>query len=262
MKMRMPGKAGCLAAVISAASLAAATANATIVEINTVQGPFQVNLYDNATPQTVTNFLNYVNNGAYTDSILHRTVSNFIVQGGGFNTNVNAQIGAIPTNPPVVNEPVYSNVRGTIAMAKVAGNPNSATSQWFINLSDNSANLDGQNGGFTVFGQVVGNGMTVVDAVAALPRFNIGSPLTELPLRNYTATDAANNVPIDNTHLIIVNSVTVTDSTVNTAAGLNPPRNMATNGGNNGGDGGGGGSLAWFGVFALLLIRAYRQWRN
>ena len=226
------------------------------------QGSFQVNLYDNATPQTVANFLNYVQNGAYTDSILHRTVNNFIVQGGGFNTNVNAQIGAIQTNPPVVNEPVYSNVRGTIAMAKVAGNPNSATSQWFINLSDNSANLDGQNGGFTVFGQVIGSGMTIVDAVAALPRFNIGSPLTELPLRNYTATDAANNVPVDNNHLIIVNSVTVTDTTVNTAAGLNPPRNMATNGGNNGGSGGGGGSLAWFGVFALLLTRAFRQWRN
>ena len=60
----------------------------------------------------------------------------------------------ITTKPAVINEPVYSNVKGTIAMAKQGGNENSATSQWFFNMSDNSQNLDLQNGGFTVFGQI------------------------------------------------------------------------------------------------------------
>jgi peptidyl-prolyl cis-trans isomerase A (cyclophilin A) len=74
----------------------------------------------------------------------------------------------VAVNAPVVNEfsANRSNVRGTVAMAKVEGNPDSATSQWFVNLADNAANLDGQNGGFTVFGRVTPPSMTVVDALA------------------------------------------------------------------------------------------------
>lgn len=83
------------------------------------------------------------------------------------------------------NEPGLSNVRGTVAMAKLAGQPNSATTQWFVNVGDNLA-LDGDNGGFTVFGDVI-TGMRVVDAINALQRVNIGSPLTELPVVGWTA---------------------------------------------------------------------------
>jgi len=238
-------------------------ATATIVEIGTDLGTIEINLYDNATPATVTNFLDYVNSGAFTDSIFHRSVPGFVVQGGGFVTNINAQLSDITSNPAVTNEPVYSNVRGTIAMAKLGGDANSATNQWFINLANNAANLDGQNGGFAVFGEVT-TGMDVVDAIAALPRYDFGSAFTDLPLQNYSATDFTNNVPVDNTHLVIVTAVTVTDTTVNSAAGLNPTpttRNT-TPPGTGGGGGGGGGSLALLSLLGLLGFAAPRLLRH
>ena len=259
--MYLIGKLQVFAASILLASVMAfpVTANATIVRVETVLGTFDINLYDNATPATVANFLNYVQNGDYTDSIFHRLDSGFIVQSGGFRTNLNAQISAIPANPPVINEPVYSNVRGTISMAKISNQPNSATNGWFINLANNGANLDNQNNGFTVFGEVIGDGMDVIDALAVLPMFAFASPLNELPLRNYTATDFTNGVTTDNTHLITIMGISVSDSTVDSAAGLNPTPTTAggtggTGGstGSTGGGGGGGGGGGSFGLLTLL----------
>ncbi len=250
-----------LATVVSAAL--PRTADATIVEFQTVMGNFEVNLYDNATPATVANFLDYVQNGAYTDSIFHRSVPGFIIQGGGIFYDALIPAGAIPlveipTSAPVTNEPEYSNVRGTIAMAKLGGDPNSATSQFFVNLANNSANLDGQNGGFTVFGEVVGDGMDVVDAIAALTRYDFGSPISELPLRDYVLNDPLD--PLDATNLVIVTAILVSDSTVNSAAGLNPPANVANDnlGGDNGG-GGGGGNFGLLSIFGLLLVRGIQR---
>jgi len=237
-------------------------ATATIVEVETGLGTVEINLYDNATPATVTNFLNYVNSGAFTDSIVHRSVPGFVIQGGGFVTDINAQVSNIMTNPAVTNEPVYSNVRGTIAMAKLGDDPNSATSQWFINLANNAANLDAQNGGFTVFGEVTA-GMDVVDAIAGLPRYDFGAAFTDLPLQNYSSADFTNNVPVDNTHLVIVTAVNVTDTTVDTAAGLNPtPTTRNTTPPGNGGGGGGGGSFALLSLLALFGFSATRILRN
>jgi cyclophilin family peptidyl-prolyl cis-trans isomerase len=237
-------------------------AMATIVEVVTDLGTVEINLYDNATPATVTNFLNYVNSGAYTDSIFHRSVPGFVIQGGGFITDINAQVGEITTNSAVTNEPVYSNVRGTIAMAKLGNDPNSATSQWFINLANNAANLDDQNGGFTVFGEVTA-GMDVVDAIAALPLYDFGSAFTNLPLQNYSATDFANIVPVDNTHLVIVTAVNVPDTTVDSAAGLNPtPTTRNTTPPGNGGGGGGGGSIALLSLLGLFGFAATRVLRR
>ncbi len=201
-------------------------ASATTVEFQTVLGSFEVNLTDEATPETVANFLAYVNNSDYTNSIFHRSVNNFVIQGGGFVYDSITPIIDIETNDPVVNEPEFSNLRGTIAMAKIDGDADSATSQWFINLVDNSASLDASNGGFTVFGEVVGDGMDVVDAIAALSIFAFESPFAEIPLREYSADDPTNDLTLLNdTNLVIVNAVAVTDAAVDTAAALDLTEN-------------------------------------
>lgn len=129
-------------------------------------GVMDVELFDHDKPETVRNFLLYVRSGAYSNSFLHRCVPGFVVQGGGFSvTNAMGasrfsdalavtNLGRL-TNEFLVGPPL-SNTFGTIAMAKVGGDPDSATSQWFFNLANNT-NLDAQNGGFTVFGRVRGN---------------------------------------------------------------------------------------------------------
>jgi len=237
-------------------------ATATIIEVETDLGTVEINLYDNATPATVTNFLNYVNSGDFTDSIVHRSVPGFVIQGGGFVADINAQVSEIITDDPVTNEPVYSNVRGTIAMAKLGDDPNSATSQWFINLANNAANLDAQNGGFTVFGEVTA-GMDVVDAIAALPRYDFGAAFTDLPLQNYSAADFTNNVAVENTHLVIVTAVNVIDTTIDSAAGLNPtPTTRNTTPPGNGGGGGGGGSFALLSLLGLFGFATKRVLRH
>jgi peptidyl-prolyl cis-trans isomerase A (cyclophilin A) len=200
------------------AFLIASLANATVVQFQTSMGPFVVNLYDQRTPATVANFLAYVDSGAYTNVVIHRSAPNFVIQGGGFTSSGSLPLDDVVTNSAVMNEPEFSNVRGTIAMAKIDGSPNSATSQWYFNLVDNSASLDAQNGGFTVFGEVVGDGMDVIDAIAALPRFNAGGALNTLPLQNYTAQDATNGVPVTDTHLIRVTAIIPIDLAVDTAA--------------------------------------------
>jgi peptidyl-prolyl cis-trans isomerase A (cyclophilin A) len=181
----------------------APTAAATVVRFNSVMGTINVRLYDSATPLTTANFLNYATGGDWIDTFIHRSVPGFVVQGGGFRYPSDAiGVQSVPQDPPVMNEPGISNLRGTIAMAKLGGDPNSATNQWFFNLADNSANLDNQNGGFTAFGRVVGNGMTVVDAIAALPRVNAGSPFDTLPVRNWSGGN------IMKQHLVTFSSIT------------------------------------------------------
>ena len=146
-------------------------------------------LLSDEAPKTVQNFLNYLERGAYNGTFFHRSVPGFIVQGGGFTYNAATNnAAAITVDPPVVNEFGVSNVRGTVAMAKTAAGPDTATSQWFVNLADNSANLDNQNGGFTVFARVIGDGMQVVDAIAALPRVNLGGAFNTTPVIDFTGS--------------------------------------------------------------------------
>ena len=173
------------------------------VLLETSLGDIEIDLHPDVAPGHVQNFLNYVSDGDYNNSFIHRSVSGFIIQGGGFSFN-ESLFNYVPTDPPIENEFGLSNVRGTVAMAKLGTDPDSATSQWFINLADNSANLDQQNGGFTVFATVV-EGMDVVDAIASLPVTGIIGlePLgSAVPLRNWTPADPF--IPQDN--LVIVSN--------------------------------------------------------
>lgn len=135
------------------------------VELQTTLGTVRMQILLSDAPITSKNFLQYVDDGFYNGTIMHRVISGFVVQGGGYLPDLSAQTGV---RSAITNEfsSSRSNVRGTVAMAKVSGNANSATSQFFFNLVDNSSNLDNQNGGFTVFARVAD--MTVVDAMAAV----------------------------------------------------------------------------------------------
>jgi len=160
--------------------------NNTVVRIETRYGNIDIELYDSLAPNTVTNFLRYVREGHYDQSVFHRHAANFVLQGGGFRYDglpgATPALTAVPQYDQINNEfdgNQRSNDQWTIAMAKLAspadggppnGGPNSATNQWFINLVDNTGALDGQNGGFTVFGQVLaGSSRTVVTTITGLP---------------------------------------------------------------------------------------------
>lgn len=158
------------------------------VRKNTNAGSFDVNLRNDAAPGTVRNFLNYVVNGAYTLGMVHRSVPGFVIQGGGFHltgTQNDFSVSPIPNDGEIPGEFQLLNRRGTMAMALVGGNPNSGTTQWFININDNP-NLDNPaSGPFTVFGEVIPPGMNVVDAINNLPRVNFGGAFSETPMRFY-----------------------------------------------------------------------------
>lgn len=174
---------------------------------NSNMGAFCIELFESHTPITTANFLTYINNGSYTNGVFHRSVSGFVVQGGGQRVVDNGTekfLVAVTTLPPIKNEFKISNTRGTVAMAKLPDIPDSATSQWFVNLADNSANLDIQNGGFTVFGRVIFDGMVVFDAIARLPK-SVG---------NFPFIDSISPQPSVN------NRVQITDITVKNPTGV------------------------------------------
>ena len=205
-----------------------ATTGGTVVRFDTVEGSFLVELYDDLMPSTVANFLGYVNTGRYDGSVVHRNsdtedppgsgnVEDFVIQGGGFflqdfvPPNETITFANVATDPPINDEPGGgvsgpSNLRGTIAMAK--SGPNTVTSQWFFNQRDNSF-LDDPNrgdGGFSAFGEVLHDGMEVVDRIGDLPipndfGFSIGSPFNDLPLRNFNGNEIS-DIRVSNTVVV------------------------------------------------------------
>ena len=217
------------------------------VRLTTALGAIDIALFGQQKPITVANFLNYLDQGRYfkidptngqlASTFVHRSIPGFIIQGGGYIGTVDPAhpAGLLPTQvlqfPPIQNEPGISNRRGTIAMAKLANQPNSATSEWFINLADNGGppnNLDTQNGGFTVFGRVVNNSMTAADSIAALPRYNAGAPFDSIPLRNYMSPN-----PIAVSNLVSIPGISRISPLSFSAVSNNPTIGDATVSGTN-----------------------------
>ena len=192
------------------------TVTGTAVEIQTPLGNIPLSLADSRTPGTVANFKQYITSGRYDNVLVHRSAPGFVIQGGGYTSN-----GVHITDFGQINgEPGISNTTGTIAMA-LSNGPNSGTSEWFINLANNNGsgttpNLDNTSDGgpFTAFGNVIYNGMSVVNAIAALPVVNdtqATSPapnaFSALPAVNYTGPSTASSVPPAN--MVITNTVIV-----------------------------------------------------
>lgn len=189
---------GCKSDETAAAKPDAATAEAKPaapnpkVQIQTSMGPIELELFRDKAPISVENFLSYVSDKSYDGTIFHRVIDGFMIQGGGFGTDLQKR----PTKAPIKNEADngLKNVRGTIAMART-GIVDSATSQFFINVKDNVSlnhrSPDQRGFGYAVFGKVT-SGMEVVDQIKAVktgacpPRFMKDCPATQVVIQNVT----------------------------------------------------------------------------
>ncbi|HCU85278.1 peptidylprolyl isomerase [Methylophilus sp. UBA6697] len=167
----------CLLAAVGVANAA------TQVLFETNQGNFSVEVYADKAPKTVENFLQYVKDGFYTNTIFHRVIGRFMIQGGGFDRELTEK----PTRAPVVNEAGNGlvNQTGTIAMARTQ-DPNSATAQFFVNVADNQfldySSPEPDRIGYCVFGKVV-SGMDVVFKISNLPTGNQRG-FSDVPIRS------------------------------------------------------------------------------
>jgi len=139
-----------------------------------------------AAPVTVDNFLAYVKQGFYKDTLIHRVIKGFVIQGGGYTTGMVKKTGQTAAIALESNNGL-SNLRGTVAMARTS-DPNSATSEFFINLVDNTSldYVSASSPGYAVFGKVI-SGMDVVDAIALQPTGSV-SGFSDVPLSDVTVT--------------------------------------------------------------------------
>ncbi len=198
--------------IISLADKFADADSETAVRWETTKGNIDFLLYPSLAPLAVANFMAYVNGGDYNDVFFHRHVANFVLQAGGFAAKNNSLV-SVEGRPSPLNEPGISNLQWTIAAAKrgarsseandavktayananfgqelsddafgYLGNPDSATTDIFINLNNNASNLDNQNGGFTSYGRVSEGTRTTVTSIQGLPVGNYGGALSSLPV--------------------------------------------------------------------------------
>ena len=153
--------------VLAAAGVSLAAAGNPKVELDTSKGKIVIELFPEKAPETVKNFLNYVEAKFYDGTIFHRVIPNFMIQGGGFTSDMKRKSAGAPIKNEADNG--LKNERGTIAMART-GDPHSATAQFFINSVNNDflnhKSKTQQGWGYVVFGKVV-KGMDVVDAISA-----------------------------------------------------------------------------------------------
>ena len=161
------------AVLMTAGAVQAQTKNPKVL-IDTSMGQIEAELYPDKAPVTVTNFLEYVNNKFYDGLVFHRVIPGFMIQGGGMNSDMQEKAGRSPIQ--IESDNGLKNYRGTLAMARTS-DPNSATSQFFINLVDNNflnfRSPDVHGYGYAVFGKVT-EGMDVVDKIATVPTGSIG----------------------------------------------------------------------------------------
>ncbi len=156
-----------------------------MITIKTNHGDIAVELFDEKAPISCENFRQYARDGHFTNTIFHRVIPNFMIQGGGMDENMSSK----PTRDPIKNEADNgeSNLRGTLAMARTSV-VDSATSQFFINLRDNAfLNHGGRDFGYAVFGKVT-DGLDVVDAIAAVPTGNRAGH-SDVPMEAVTILD-------------------------------------------------------------------------
>jgi cyclophilin family peptidyl-prolyl cis-trans isomerase len=180
--------------LLAAFTASAQNANPSVV-VKTSMGSFTIELYPDKAPETVKNFLQYVDDGFYAGTIFHRVIDGFMIQGGGLDATMTKKA----TRAPIVNEAgnKLKNVAGTVAMART-GEPNSATAQFFVNVVDNVA-LDYRDSsregiGYCVFGKVT-QGMDVVARIKAVPTGRKGEmrdvPTTPIAIESVTRVPAA-----------------------------------------------------------------------
>jgi len=156
-----------------------------MITIKTNHGDISVELMEEKAPISCENFRQYVSDGHFNDTIFHRVIPNFMIQGGGMDANMNSK----PTRDPIKNEANNgeANLRGTLAMART-NVVDSATSQFFINLRDNDfLNHGDRDFGYAVFAKVT-DGMDVVDAIAAVATGNVAGH-QDVPLDTVTITE-------------------------------------------------------------------------
>ncbi len=167
------------------ANIHAAPALNPSVEFETSQGNFTVELYPEKAPKTVANFLQYVKDGFYENTIFHRVISRFMIQGGGFERDLTEK----NTREPIANESNNGllNEPSTIAMARTM-DPNSATAQFFVNLADNQflnyTSPDPEQMGYCVFGKVT-SGFEVVQKIGLSPTTSMGRN-ADVPIKSIT----------------------------------------------------------------------------
>ena len=156
-----------------------------MIIISTSHGDISIELFEDSAPLSCENFRQYAADGFFSDTVFHRVIPNFMIQGGGMHADMRSK----ETRAPIKNEANngHKNLRGTLAMART-GEVDSATSQFFVNLSDNSF-LDhgGRDFGYAVFAQVV-DGMDIVDAIAGVATGNHGGH-QDVPVDPVTITE-------------------------------------------------------------------------
>jgi cyclophilin family peptidyl-prolyl cis-trans isomerase len=175
-----------------------------------------IELTNAATPDTVANFLHYITSGEFANTIFHRSVPGFIIQGGGY-SNTGAMVSSFGAINGESSTATLTNTTGTIAMALSTG-PDSATSEWFFNLDNNNGttsnpNLDNSSDGgpFTAFGIVIYNGLSTIDDIADLPTVNdeANGAWSNLPVQNYSGENGATVASVPTSDYVTINPVIV-----------------------------------------------------